>query len=147
VIERSFLISWLGPLSLVMYSVDFLEKPRHEAERVAERFRSQQTPERLAIIIREIKLEIAHQTQRVRDNLGSCASEWDLREYLSEVAEMLEAKKMKPIRELSASRYSDLIPWIKEASLEVVRAVELQIEIRLMRPYPDLVHLQVFLTR
>lgn len=77
----------------MLYSVDFSEKPRDEAERVAERFRSQQTPERLAIIIREIKLEIAHPTQRVHDILGSCASEKDLREYLSKVTEILEHKK------------------------------------------------------
>jgi reverse gyrase len=79
-----------------LYPVSSSEKPQDDALRVATMLRSQQTPNRLAIIVSEIRFEIAHPTQNVRDILDSYASEKDLREYLSRVVEKLRTDSPTP---------------------------------------------------
>jgi hypothetical protein len=93
---KSLTERWLGPLSLVLYPVIFSEQPQDDALRVATMLRSQQTADRLAIIVSEIRSEIAHPTQNVRDILDLGASEKDLREYLSRVAEILSTSSPAP---------------------------------------------------
>jgi hypothetical protein len=93
---KSLTERWLGPLSIVLYPVSSSEKPQDDALRVATMRRSQQTPNRLPIIVSEIRFEIAHPTQNVRDILDSYASEKDLREYLSRLAEILMTDSPTP---------------------------------------------------
>jgi hypothetical protein len=93
---KSLIERWLGPLSLVLHPVIFSEQPQDDALRVATMLRSQQTADRRAIIVSEIRSEIAHPTQNVRDILDLGASEKDLREFLSGVAEILSTSSLAP---------------------------------------------------
>lgn len=87
---RGLTYRWLHPISLALYPVIFSALPAAEADRVAAQFVEQWTPEQVDLAIREIRLELAEPTQRVRDILGCRASEAELREYLRLFAEYLE---------------------------------------------------------
>ncbi len=82
---------WGGALSLVLYGVIFSSRPQDDADRIVAMLRAQKTPEQLAWIEREIRLELASPKQQVRDILDLRASEADLREFLSLVAQALHA--------------------------------------------------------
>lgn len=62
-----------------------------ECERVSAMFAIQQSPERIKIILDEIKLELEEPTQQVRDILDSRASEEELRKFLRCVVQHLES--------------------------------------------------------
>jgi hypothetical protein len=89
---------WLGALREIVYSVIFSEHPQDEAAREAAWFKSYMTREHLAFVVSQIRAEIDHPTQNVREILpgGMCASEQDLREYLSRVADILSADSPSP---------------------------------------------------
>lgn len=87
---------WLGPISLVLYGTIFSECPQDRAESIAAYFRQHETPERCEWIVSEIRQELAHPTQQVRDILDQPQSEADLREFLQRVADLLEQGRNPP---------------------------------------------------
>ncbi len=91
---------WLGPLSLVLYPVIFETRPQNEAERIANELYAASKPGRRSIfrsfsrdelgrLLAEMRLELEHPSQKVRDVLALHAEEEDLRQYLARVAERL----------------------------------------------------------
>lgn len=85
---------WLHPISLFLYPVIFKANPMQFFEQIAPSFKATTptTPEaveRIRFTVREITLELEDPTQQVRDILGCCASEEDLRKYLRCVADLL----------------------------------------------------------
>jgi hypothetical protein len=92
--------AWLGPISLLLYPILFSRRPQVEAERVAGEvyaatqpghrsiFRSF-TSEQLRDLLAEVRLELEHPSQRVRDILDLPQDEAALREYLALVANRL----------------------------------------------------------
>jgi hypothetical protein len=80
---------WLGPLSIALYPVIFDKRPQNNVAGVAAQFRSRERQE-LTSLVAEIRLEISDPTQAVRDiHPGMLASEADLREFLTMLADEL----------------------------------------------------------
>ena len=91
---------WLGPLSLILYPVIFASTPQTEADRIAQElyascqpgrpslFRSF-TREQLQQLLSEVRLELEHPTQKVREIRDLRGEEADLRQYLARVAQRL----------------------------------------------------------
>jgi len=101
---------WLGPLSIVLYPVIFENRPQKVANRIADELYASSDPgahsmfrpfsrDQLWQMISEIRIELEHPTQNVRDILDLRANETDLREYLDLVADRLSLKLGKPGRE------------------------------------------------
>ena len=94
---------WLGPLGLVLYPVIFESDPQKEASRIADELYAASQPgehsifrplplDQLRQMISEIRTELEHPSQNVRDILDLRGSETDLREYLDLVADGLGMK-------------------------------------------------------
>lgn len=73
---------WRGALSLVLYGTIFSRHPQDDAQRIADRFRRESTPQQIEWIVREIREELVHPTQRVQHIHDQPQSEEDLRELL-----------------------------------------------------------------
>jgi hypothetical protein len=81
---------WLGPLSLALYGVIFVERPQ-DPECVRRQARSMDHLD-VGALAREIRLELAEPSQPVSAILpGTRATEPDLREYLRLLADELES--------------------------------------------------------
>ena len=98
---------WLGPLSIVLYPVIFENRPQKEANRIADELYAASEPgahsmfrpfsrDQLWKMISEIRIELEHPTQNVRDILDLRGDETDLREYLGLVADRLSLKLGRP---------------------------------------------------
>lgn len=94
--DRGTLVErWLGPLSLVLYPVQFDRHPQTVAVQVAQNLRTgtgfrKFSDAELREILLEIRSELQHPTQEVREILDCEASESDLRQYLAGVADQLD---------------------------------------------------------
>jgi hypothetical protein len=82
---------WMHPISLVLYVTQFDETPVGRAKEVAASFIKDRPAEQLALIAREIRLELEEPTQQVRDILDCPAPEAELREFLRLVVEEFES--------------------------------------------------------
>ena len=91
---------WLGPLSLILYPVMFERNPQTEAERIAQELYASCQPDRRSLfrsftreelqqLLSEVRLELHHPTQKVREILDLRGEEADLRQYLAQVAQRL----------------------------------------------------------
>jgi hypothetical protein len=91
---------WLGPLSIVLYPVISDKLPQQEAERIANELYAASQPgkrsifksfsrEQLHQILAEVRMELEHPAQNVRDILDLRGDEKDLREYLTSVVKRL----------------------------------------------------------
>ena len=88
----SLTFRWLHPISLFLYPVIFEPDPvRYWNELTVSGLTEQESPERTKALIEEITLELDDPTQQVRDILGCCASEAELRKYLRCVVDSLRA--------------------------------------------------------
>src|SRR5205085_403492 len=67
--RRALCYRWLHPISLLLYGVIFEPQPKDAAKRIAENFQDGKTEEELKLIIQEVKRELEHPTQNVRDIL------------------------------------------------------------------------------
>lgn len=83
---------WLGPLSIVLYGVIFESEPQTKAAGTVRVMSSQHNVAFLARLESEIRLELESPTQQVRDILDLKATEENLREYLTIVADGLAAE-------------------------------------------------------
>jgi hypothetical protein len=88
---------WLHPISLPLYSVLFERSPAGRAADVAASLVRDRPAEDLAVIVREIRLELDDPTQEVRDILDSPTPEAELRAFLRLVVEGIE-KSLAPQR-------------------------------------------------
>jgi hypothetical protein len=100
---RELVERWLGPISLVLYSVIFTRSPQLRASEIAEGLYQSALPNgkgmfrkftwaQLQYLVDEIESEISNPTQKVKDILKCAGSESDLREYLRLVAKELKDK-------------------------------------------------------
>lgn len=87
---------WLSPISLILYGIIFSRHPQNDAEHIADQFinNANNTRDRLILIVTEIREELAHPKQRVRDILRlqyeeTEVSEADVREFLERVADRI----------------------------------------------------------
>jgi hypothetical protein len=89
---------WLDPISVALYPVIFTEAPEKvDPLRIDEQF-SHVSPDQLAAMAAEIRLELETPTQPVRDILDCRAPEAELRAYLRrfcERAELSPAERQK----------------------------------------------------
>jgi hypothetical protein len=82
---------WTGPLSLVLYSVLFEQRPAERAAEVARHFLDRRSPSDLRLIVDDIREELARPKQKVHDILpGMPAPEAELREFLRRFADLVE---------------------------------------------------------
>jgi hypothetical protein len=82
---------WGHPISLILYPVLFDEDPAARCAQVAALFAEQSPPEKLRQAIDEIRLELNHPAQPVREIVGCRASEAALRDFLRCVASQLDS--------------------------------------------------------
>ena len=87
---QQLIFRWLHPVTLALYPVIFDATPVERAGIVAKRLAQQYSGGELALMIKEIRLELDDPTQQVRDTLDSRASEEELRRYLVSFCECLE---------------------------------------------------------
>lgn len=80
---------WLSPISLALYPVIFSSNPANEAERLAAGHARGRSRKQLQVLLDDIREELAHPRQRVRDILGIAASEENAREYLRRFADVI----------------------------------------------------------
>jgi hypothetical protein len=88
----SLVFRWGHPLSLLLYPVIFDERPRDRCAEVAASFARQHSPETIRLAIDEIRLELNHPAQPLREIVGCRASEAALRDFLRCVADCLESQ-------------------------------------------------------
>ena len=89
---RTLCDRWLGPLSIVLYGVQFEPLPQAAAERVARSLLQQQKPEEITRMICEIESELQEPRQQVRDILNLPQPEEEVRAFLRRVVEYWRAK-------------------------------------------------------
>ena len=85
---------WLSPISLVLYGIIFSRHPQTDAAQITDHFIAGHTRETLALIVDDIREELARPKQRVRDILPlACAEvgESDVREFLALVGDRIAA--------------------------------------------------------
>jgi hypothetical protein len=87
---------WLSPLSLVLYGILFSKRPQDDAARVVGQL-AHLTDDERARIVTEIREELAHPKQRVRDILPlaygeTVVTEDDVRAFLAAAADQLERR-------------------------------------------------------
>jgi hypothetical protein len=80
---------WLGPLSRALYGVMFDLHPQGRAAEQARRV-MKGPAEQIAALCDEIRRELEHPTQPVREIHDSLASEQELREYLRLLVDEIE---------------------------------------------------------
>ena len=78
---------WPGPLSLVLYGIQFERNPQAASQRIARSFLRERSREEVAGIMEEIERELNEPTQRVRDILDLPHDEDELRSFLRLVVE------------------------------------------------------------
>ncbi|MCH1921383.1 hypothetical protein L9G15_18325 [Shewanella sp. A3A] len=94
---------WLGPISTVLYPVQYESLPQSKAAEIAEQLYQATyghaktpfrrfTPEQLTYLIQELELELNSPAQQVADILTSRASEAELRAYMAQLVIQLKHK-------------------------------------------------------
>jgi hypothetical protein len=85
----SLTFRWLNPITLPLYSVLFSKDAMADAPRVADSMLRQNSPDELAVMIKEIELELEHPTQQLREILDNPQSEEACRQFLAAVVRIL----------------------------------------------------------
>jgi hypothetical protein len=80
---------WLHPISLPLFCVLFSPDPVADGPQVADLMLRQQSTDQLAVMIKEIELELELPTQQVRDILDNPQSEEACRQFLAAVVKIL----------------------------------------------------------
>ena len=86
---------WGHPLSLALYFVLFELEPLRRVQQVAGQLIQGKTRVEIDAMVHEIKLELAHPTQQVREILDNTATEKACRAFLAELVCQLTATKFE----------------------------------------------------
>lgn len=83
-------LRWPHPIGVVLYGIQFKSAPLEHIDSTVKELLNSFSQEQMPIFIKEMKLELEHPTQHIRDIVNCVASEELCREFLSEVVDRLE---------------------------------------------------------
>lgn len=81
---------WPHPIGVALYGIQFKSAPLEHIDNTVEELLISFSQEQMPTFIKEMKLELEHPTQHIRDIVDCVASEELCREFLSEVVTRLE---------------------------------------------------------